>query len=165
MILGTTAKNITETSVVDRFNNCSQYISLSNFDVGNCGAINDDYRLITKEDAMEWKSSPWNCEWTNGRRSYISLRSPHSCIWWDVKFRHWWIGDCEKRGNNYGSAFLEPDEICPQHGRKGDWKRSGTNEILRNGNIYETIHNKDIPYIIGFGIKLFLCTTYPNRIH
>ena len=154
--------NITETSLVDQFNNCSQYISLSNFDVGHCDGINDDYRLIKKDDAMKWKSSPWNCEWTNGRRSYISLRSPHSCIWWDVKFRHWWIGDCEKRGNNYGSAFLEPDEICPHHGRNGDWKRSGTNEILRNGNIYEIILNKNISSsIISFGMKLSLLTSYP----
>ena len=154
--------NITETLLVDPFNNCSQYISLSNFDIGHCDGINDDYRLIKKDDAMKWKSSPWNCEWTNGRRSYISLRSPHSCIWWDVKFRHWWIGDCEKRGNNYGSAFLEPDEICPHHGRKGDWKRSDTNEIFTNGDIYETILNRSISSsILSFGMKLFLLTTYP----
>ena len=148
--------NITETSLVDPFNSCSQYISLNDFDVGHCDGINDDYRLITKEDAMEWKSSPWNCEWTNGRRSYISLRSPHSCIWWDVTFRHWWIGDCEKRGNNFGSAFLEPNEECPHHNAEGNWKRSGTNENLWNGKIVELMSGDEtLQTNLPLGIKLF----------
>ena len=80
---------------------------------------------------------PWNCEWINTRRTYISLRSPKNCIWWDKKFRHWWIGECGKRGNNYGYVFLESDVVCPHHGDTGDWKRSGTNEILKTGKIIE----------------------------
>lgn len=93
---------------------------------------------------MEWKASPWNCEWTNGRRVYKSSRSPLHCIWWDKKFRHWWVGDCEKQGSNYGSAFLEPDETCPHHGKVAGWKRSGTNEILANGKVIELLSKAEL---------------------
>ena len=141
--LGPTTVPKTETQLVDLFNECPHYINLRGFDVGHCTGINDGYRLITKDDAMEWESSPWNCELTNGRRAYMSLRSPHNCIWWDKQFKHWWVGDCEKRGNNYGTAFLEPDEICPNHGKVGDWKRSGTSEILREGIIDEGISKEN----------------------
>ena len=125
--------------MADPFNNCSRLIRLSNFDVGHCVGINDDYRLINNKDTREWNESPWNCEWTDERRAYISVRSPRKCIWWEKEYRHWWVGDCGKRGNNYGSAFLEPDELCPHHSSIGDWKKSGTNENLGNAKIIEVM--------------------------
>ena len=134
-----TNENVTEASTVDPYNNCSQFIRLTNFDLSLCTGINDDYRLITKNDTREWKSFPWNCYWTNERRAYISLRSPHNCIWWENDYRHWWIGDCEKRGNNYGLAYLEPDENCPHDGFNSRWRRAGTAEILTNGKIVEVM--------------------------
>ena len=139
-----TNENVTEASTVDPYNNCSQFIRLTNFDLSLCTGINDDYRLITKNDTREWKSFPWNCYWTNERRAYISLRSPHNCIWWENDYRHWWIGDCEKRGNNYGLAYLEPDENCPHDGLNSRWRRAGTNEILTNGKIVEVMLEQEI---------------------
>ena len=129
----------------------------------HCSGINDDYRLINKEDTDEWSSSPWNCEWTDGRRVYISMRRPQNCIWWEKKYRHWWVGDCEKRGNNFGSAFLEPDEECPHHNAEGNWKRSGTNENLWNGRIVELMPGDEtlqtnLPLgMILFSIDLLSC--------
>ena len=143
--------NGTELNKIDPFNNCSQFVELKNFEVGSCTGFDDQYRMITAVDAKEWKATPWSCEWTNGRRAYISLKSPHNCIWWDNKFRHWWIGACEKRGYNFGYSFLESDEICPHHGKKGNWKRSESSEIFRNGEVNEmTI--RDLPLGSKFDI-------------
>ena len=58
------------------------------------------------------------------------------CIWWHAPYRHWWIGNCRKVGNNHGYAWLLPSEAqCPSDGGQGQWRRGGTDAILNVGQI------------------------------
>lgn len=72
---------------------------------------------------------------TNGRGVYRAEKSPQNCIWWHRLYRHWWLGDCRKRGNNHGFAYLGPDETCPQDGSEGEWRRGGSDEVLKKGKV------------------------------
>ena len=59
------------------------------------------------------------------------------CIWWHKKYRHWWLGFCGNIGKNVGHSYLEPDKTCPNEGKSGDWKKSGSDRTI-NGFISDT---------------------------
>ena len=68
---------------------------------------------------------------------YRHEKMSQNCIWWHKQYRHWWLGDCRKKGLNHGYAWLEPDLACPTDpppGGEGEgkplWRRGGTDEAL-----------------------------------
>ena len=72
-------------------------------------------------------------DWANERVVYRHEKLPQGCIWWHKQYRHWWIGDCRKKGLNHGYAWLEPDLACPSDlDGEGNplWRRGGTDEAL-----------------------------------
>ena len=72
-------------------------------------------------------------DWANERVVYRHEKLPQGCIWWHKQYRHWWIGDCRKKGLNHGYAWLEPDLACPTDlDGEGSplWRRGGTDEAL-----------------------------------
>jgi len=76
---------------------------------------------------------------TNGRGVYRAIKDPKNCIWWHKLYRHWWLGDCRKRGNNHGFAYLQPDKTCPHGDTEGEWKRGGSDEVLKKGKVMEAV--------------------------
>ena len=49
------------------------------------------------------------------------------------------MGDCRDWGNNIGFAYLQPDETCPQDGSEGEWRRGGSDEVLKEGKVTEAV--------------------------
>ena len=138
--LKTTALPATSTpataSLDDTFNYCSHRIRVQNFDFGHFTGVNDYYKLVTEGDVNDKKEADgWNSNLTNGRGVYRAEKSPQNCIWWHKLYRHWWLGDCRKRGNNHGFAYLRPDETCPHDGSEGEWRRGGSDEVLKAGKV------------------------------
>ena len=73
-------------------------------------------------------------DWANERVVYRHELNSQSCIWWHKQFRHWWAGDCRKKGLNHGYAYIDPDLACPtdltEDGHQPLWRRGGTDEAL-----------------------------------
>ena len=73
-------------------------------------------------------------DWANERVVYRHEKYTQGCIWWHKQYRHWWIGDCRKKGLNHGYAWLEPDLACPSDTGADEglplWRRGGTDEAL-----------------------------------
>ena len=123
-------------SLDDTFNYCSLRIRVQSFDFGHFSGVNDYYKLVREDDVSNKKGSEgWNSHLTNGRGVYRAEKSPQNCIWWHRLYRHWWLGDCRKRGNNHGFAYLGPDETCPHDGEEGEWRRGGSDEVLKKGKV------------------------------
>ena len=128
-------------SLDDTFNFCSLRIRVQNFEFGHFSGVNDYYKLVTEDDVTNSEGSGdaakegWKSHLTNGRGVYRAEKSPQNCIWWHKQYRHWWLGDCRKRGNNHGFAYLGPDETCPHDGGEGEWKRGGSDEVLKAGKV------------------------------
>ena len=97
--------------------------------------------LGTKEasSVIGEESSGWSSHLTNGRGVYRAIKDPKNCIWWHKLYRHWWLGDCRKRGNNHGFAYLQPDKTCPHGDTEGEWKRGGSDEVLKKGKVMEAV--------------------------
>ena len=61
----------------------------------------------------------------------------NSCIWWHEEYRHWWIGNCNSISENQGHAWLVPDRKCPDQGKRGEWRRGGSDEPIESGLVRE----------------------------
>ena len=112
----------------------------------------DDHELLSLcSHEVEVRSFPTSGSVFNGRYKLMSKPPDGSergvwkgvagptedyCIWWHAPYRHWWIGNCRKVGNNHGYAWLLPSEAqCPSDGGQGQWRRGGTDAILNVGQI------------------------------
>ena len=125
-------------SLDDTFNFCSLRVEAVDFQFGRFSAVNDFYSLVKEDDVKDNKKAEfegWSSHLTNGRGVYRGEKNNHNCIWWHKQYRHWWLGDCQKRGNNHGFAYLQPDTTCPHDGADGEWRRGGSDEVLKEGNI------------------------------
>jgi hypothetical protein len=73
-------------------------------------------------------------DWSSERVVYRHEQNRQACVWWHKQHRHWWIGDCRKKGLDHGYAWLEPDLNCPSDpdpdGESPIWRRDGTDEVL-----------------------------------
>ena len=113
----------------------------------------DDYSNTAElcEHEVEIRSFPASGSLFNGRYRlmekapdgvsrgvYKGVKGPTEshCIWWHKPYRHWWIGNCYKVGNNHGYAWLQPqDAVCPSDGAQGQWRRGGTDAVLPIGQV------------------------------
>ena len=78
-----------------------------------------------------------NLDLTGERDVYQHENENELCIWWHKEYRHWWLGNCDNIGQNTGHAYLQPDKNCPNEGKSGDWKKSGSDETI-NGYVSDT---------------------------
>ena len=150
---------------------CSQRIQVQNFEFGAFRGVNDFYSLVKEDDVDGGKDTgSWSTHLTNGRGVYKGEENPRNCIWWHKQFRHWWLGDCLKRGNNHGFAWLQPDVTCPQDGAEGDWHRGGSDEVLSKGKIKAVVSvikgkNKKLKDNSSEGRDLLYSTILPTKIY
>ena len=57
-----------------------------------------------------------------------------NCIWRDTSTNHWWISSCSSYGIIGEMKYLPSNYHCPNDGKKGDWRRGGTDTVL-NGYV------------------------------
>ena len=60
---------------------------------------------------------------------YVQEGGPN-CIYRSRTRNHWWINDCSELGLNGGFEYLPSNYGCPSDGRKGDWRKGGTDAVL-----------------------------------
>ena len=125
----------------DTFNFCSHRVQGVEFQFGIFSGVNEFYSLVKEDDVTNKKSEfeGWSSHLTNGRGVYRGQHNSNNCIWWHKQYRHWWLGDCQKRGNNHGFAYLQPDTTCPHDGSDGDWRRGGSDEVMKQGNVIKAV--------------------------
>jgi len=89
---------------------------------------------FTAATSLNGPYSVMDDDWANERVVYRHELNSQACIWWHKQYRHWWVGDCRKKGLNHGYAWIEPDIDCPtdlsDDGHPPLWRRSGTDEPL-----------------------------------
>ena len=116
----------------DHSDSCSNPIHVNTFDHTKAH-LDGEYYLVTKEDAVE---KGWSNHLTNGRDTYMSVKTPKHCIYWH-SLGHWWLGSCDPPGVNSGYAYLQPDKTCPYDGAAKEWKRAGSDRVLEKFQVTE----------------------------